>query len=283
MTLSNMCQNCMKTCSKQLLIVLNILFFVLGIGVLILGTWISVDKTSLLDLVSNSTTDQVLSRSEKEVKNEVDYYFTIASLGIIGTGAFIVILSLVGCCGAFKESKCLLITYAVIVILVTLVQSIGIILSAVYQDELKTHISSALKPTLQHYGYDQDPAITKYWDTKMTTLQCCGIKGHQDFIGLNTTKNINEICCLGGPCTSSNIKQNGNETVPGCVDKAFLDLKDQWMHAIIIAGVIILTEILGIALALGLTNNMGNNDYDDDDNGMQMEGRHNRVDSMFSG
>ena len=117
----------MKICSKHLLIVLNILFFVLGLGVLVLGTWISVDKTSLFDLVSNTTSDEKATKDETIFKSEIDYYFTFASLVIIGTGAFIVLLSLVGCCGAIKESKCLLITYALVVILITLVQSIGII------------------------------------------------------------------------------------------------------------------------------------------------------------
>ena len=279
-----MCQNFMKTCSKHVLIVLNVLFFILGIGVLGLGTWISVDKTSLFDLVSNSTIYQNSSKSENEnVTSEVNYYFTIASLGIIGTGAFIILLSLVGCCGAIKESKCLLITYAVVVILVTLVQSVGIILSAVYQPTLKTHISIALKPTLQYYGYDQDRTITEIWDIKMKNLHCCGVDGYKDFIGLNTTSEIAEICCIGGPCNTGNIEQNGNKAVPGCVDKVFSDLKEQWMHAIIVAGVIILTEILGIALALGLSNSMGNHDDEDEIDGMRMEGRHGRIDSMFSG
>ena len=252
-----MCQNFMKTCSKHVLIILNVLFFVLGIGVLGLGTWISVDKTSLFDLVSNSTIYQNSSNPEnKNVRSEVNYYFTLASLGIIGTGAFIILLSLVGCCGAIKESKCLLITYAVVVILVTLVQSVGIILSAVYQPTLKTHISIALKPTLRYYGYDQDRTITEIWDIKMTNLQCCGVDGYKDFIGLNTTTEIAKICCIGGPCNTGNIEINGNKDVPGCVDKVFSDMKEQWMHAIIVVGVIILTEILGIALALGLSNNM---------------------------
>ena len=279
-----MCQNFMKTCSKHVLIILNVLFFVLGIGVLGLGTWISVDKTSLFDLVSNSTIYQNSSKPENEnVTSEVNYYFTLASLGIIGTGAFIILLSLVGCCGAIKESKCLLITYAVIVILITLIQSVGIILSAVYQPTLKTHISIALKPTLRYYGYDQDLTITEIWDVKMKNLQCCGVDGYKDFIGLNTTSEIAKICCIGGPCNTGNIEINGNKAVPGCVDKVFSDLKEQWMHAIIVAGVIILTEILGIALALGLSNSLGNHDDEDEIDGMQMEGRHGRIDSMFSG
>ena len=183
----------MKICSKHLLIILNILFFVLGLGVLVLGTWISVDKTSLFDLVSNSTSEEKPTKDETIVKSEIDYYFTFASLVIIGTGAFIVLLSLVGCCGAIKESKCLLITYALVVILITLVQSIGIILSAVYQENLKDHISTAFTPIIQHYG--DDSLTTQVWNLKMESLECCGVNGYDDFKTLKSSIKIASICC----------------------------------------------------------------------------------------
>ena len=201
----------MKICSKHLLIVLNILFFVLGLGVLVLGTWISVDKTSLFDLVSNSTSEETPTKDETIVKTEIDYYFTFASLVIIGTGAFIVLLSLVGCCGAIKESKCLLITYALVVILITLVQSIGIILSAVYQENLKDHISKAFAPVIQQYG--NDPFTTQVWDLKMESLECCGVNGYGDFEALKISTNISSICCNknSDECTSETISQNKND------------------------------------------------------------------------
>ena len=282
-----MCKKFMKTCSRHLLIVLNILFFIIGIGVLVLGTWISVDKKSLIDLISNTTSETNTSEDAEKVKTEVDYYFTFASLVIIGTGAFIVLLSLVGCFGAIKESKCLLILYALVVILITMAQSIGIILSAVYQEQLKNHISTTLQPFLQHYGNESD--IKKIWDVKMTNLNCCGVKGWEDFKGLKPpTIEIAPVCCNPNQsCNVATISDNKNSSVPGCVEKVFTDMKDQWMHAIIIAAVVILIEILGIAFALGLTNSISNYSYEDDDyDGMQMEGTNrggNRVDSMFSG
>ena len=66
-----MCQKFMIICSKHLLIILNILFFVLGLGVLVLGTWFSVDKTSLFDLVSNSTSGENTTKDETIVKSEI--------------------------------------------------------------------------------------------------------------------------------------------------------------------------------------------------------------------
>ena len=149
---------------------------------------------------------------------------------------------------------------------------------------MKEHISKAFTPVMKHYG--NDSLTTQVWNLKMTSLECCGINGYEDFKDLNKSINIASICCNidDSECTAGSITQNKNDSILGCVDKVFTDMKDEWMHAIIVAGVVIAIEILGIALALGLTNSMGNNSYDDDDvDGMQMEGRHGRIDSMFSG
>ena len=114
-----MCENFTKCCAKYSLFAINILFFVLGIGVTVVGTWIIADKTSLIGLITNATI-QADASTDEAMKGEVEYYFTFAALIVIGTGALIIMLSVIGCFGAIKESKCLLILYASFVIMITL-------------------------------------------------------------------------------------------------------------------------------------------------------------------
>jgi hypothetical protein len=201
-------------------------------------------------------------------------------------GAFIMLLSLVGCCGSFKESKCLLITYSTVVILITLAQSVGIILSAVYQKEFQSGVSIELRHSLNSYGKDQH--VTLLWDLKMEALECCGVNGYTDFQTLDQNINITSICC--GPvdtCNSQNLERRPTHAPKGCVDKLFTDLKGSMKYAIIFAAVVIVVEILAIALALGLSNNINKNNEDDDEyDGIAMGGTNHggssRVDSMFS-
>ena len=256
-----MCGNYITSFAKHFLIVINVLFFFLGVAILVLGTWISVDKSSLIDLIGNSTNNAQTIKPRHPVEDpgqEVNYYFTLASLIIIGIGSFIVLLSLVGCFGAIKESKCLLISYSTVVILITIVQSIGIILSAVYQKELKTHMSTYFKSTLKYYGHRD--IVDTYWNGKMNKLDCCGVHGYEDFN--KTLTKLPTKCCIQDVtfCTKGIANK---EKKTGCLDKVYEVINDHLHYLIIIAAVVIITEILGIAFALGLNNNIDSADDDD--------------------
>ena len=267
-----MCENFLKNCAKNLLLVLNVLFLIVGIFVLGLGTWFSVHKKSFIDTLANVTTKQPTG-DLTELDNEVNYYFTFAALIIIGMGAFIVILSLVGCFGAIKESKCLLIFYATIVIFVTLSQSILIIVSAIMKEGVQNHIAKTLNTTLvKYYGRQED--ITKLFNRVMNKHKCCGAHGFKDFQHLNNSIDVSPQCCRSDrkdevKCNVDNLDKTKNQ---GCLDKFFNLIEHRLEYAIIIAAVIIVTEILGISLALGLNNTISATDddpfgYDDD---MQM-------------
>ena len=262
-----MCENFLKSCAKNLLLVLNVLFLIVGIFVLGLGTWLSVHKTSFIDTLANVTTKQP-TEELTEIDNEVNYYFTFAALIIIGMGAFIVILSLVGCFGAIKESKCLLIFYATIVIFVTLSQSILIIVSAIMKEAVQNHIARTLNTTLvKYYGRQED--LTRLFNRVMEKHKCCGANGFKDFQHLDNSIDVSPQCCRKGECNVDNLDKTKNQ---GCLDKFFNLIENRLEYAIIIAAVIIVTEILGISLALGLNNTISATDddpfgYDDE---MQM-------------
>ena len=268
-----MCENFLRNCAKHLLLVLNVLFLILGIGVLGLGTWLSVHKTSLINMIANVTTKAPTDDPEKEIEkidNEVTYYFTIVALIIIGMGAFIVILSLVGCFGAIKESKCLLIFYAAIVIFVTLSQSIGIIVSAIMKEDVQNHLANTLNTTLVNYYGKQDD-VTKLFNRGMEKHECCGMNGFKDFQHLDSSIDISPQCCRKS-ASKCNVVNLGETESQGCLIKFFDVMENRLEYAIIVAAVIIVTEILGIALALGLNNTINTTDddpfgYDDD---MQM-------------
>lgn len=266
-----MCENFKKYCAKYLLIVINILFFVLGIGVTVVGTWIIAGKTSLINLVTNATIQADVS-AEENMKNGVEYYFTFAALIVIGTGALIILLSLVGCFGAIKESKCLLILYASVVILITLAQSIGIILSAVFQQKLKTQIGKLFKSSLTHYG--TEPHITSIWNTKMNKLECCGVTDYSDFETLNSTILIPAFCCSKSTstCNVDSLGKYDAEDPRGCLEKGLEVITGNMHYAIIVAAAVIVIEILGIAFALGLSNNIDSDNDDDSESQMELRG-----------
>lgn len=71
------------------------LFFILqiiGIGVIALATWMITDPTFYLSVT----------------QDEVKYYTGLYI--ILAAGAILVIVAFMGCCGAVKESQCMLVT-----------------------------------------------------------------------------------------------------------------------------------------------------------------------------
>ena len=114
--------------AKDLLVTLNIVLFILGVSLIIIGYWISVDKTSLFNLIVNPTIAKYISDEDG------DYYFTVGSVMLNITGGFIALLNMLGFCGAIKDSKGLLISYVCGAIGITLIQTTVIILLAMFEE-----------------------------------------------------------------------------------------------------------------------------------------------------
>uniref|UniRef100_A0A672NJY9 Tetraspanin 1 n=1 Tax=Sinocyclocheilus grahami TaxID=75366 RepID=A0A672NJY9_SINGR len=122
-------------------ILLNMLnnYILAGMCLVGAGIWVTVDGDSFMKVLPPFTDD----------------FQSHVNVGIfsITIGAVMTLLGLLGCCGAQKESKCLLIM---------------IILRAGATPGLK-----------EQYG--KDKILTDLWNSTMTTLQCCGFSNYTDF------------------------------------------------------------------------------------------------------
>lgn len=70
-----------------------------GAVILGVGIWVKVDSSSLLG---------VLEKVE-DAPSQLSYLANIGYL-LIAVGAFLLVIGFLGCCGAIKESKCMLLT-----------------------------------------------------------------------------------------------------------------------------------------------------------------------------
>ena len=166
-------------------------------------------------------------------------------------------------------------------VVLTLIQSVGVILAAVYQNELKSHSKVLLDYSITFYG--NDTLITKAWDNAMEDNQCCGVAGRSDFASIDKTmlsKYSREV-----------LRENcfGDEN-PGCYEKLLEYLASQLIFIIIGVSAAVLIEISGIASALGLNNSIdAKDDYETSEAGWQMQMRnvgaspisHRNIDSHF--
>lgn len=156
---------------KYLLIILNLFILIAGLGSLAVGIWIVVDKRSMEYIVGSNL-------------------YTSSAYILIAVGAWMIIMAFVGCFGALKEIKCILITYFVCTLVLFLLMSIAGILGFVFKDHLlqaNSSIDSPVKDYLQEamitslrtqYGQNRrksDIWVTEAWDYTQTTFSCCAV------------------------------------------------------------------------------------------------------------
>ena len=134
----------------------------MGCVVLGIGIFAIVNGAALMDLVdkANDTLGKDLTLS----------VFTSAAIILIVVSVFVVIVAFFGCCGAIKESKCMLGTYFTIILVMFIVLIVGSVIgyqasfddiSGELDDTMKSFVDKSLVPDETDQG---KLAITKAWN-----------------------------------------------------------------------------------------------------------------------
>ncbi|KAG8534474.1 hypothetical protein GDO81_019426, partial [Engystomops pustulosus] len=178
------------------LVVLTLLFpLQLAGGTLLgVGIWVSVDSGSFLKIFG-------------ALPDNVAAQFVNVGYFLIAIGALLVILGFLGCCGAQKESKCLLITFFSIVLIIFIAEVAGAVVALVYSSVAESFLTSVLTPVLKN-DYGQNPEVTKIWNNTMTEFKCCGLSNYTDFDNSAFLSKNNGIypsqCCKNSSSCNNN-------------------------------------------------------------------------------
>ncbi|KAG7326249.1 hypothetical protein KOW79_009650 [Hemibagrus wyckioides] len=188
--------------AKVMMVVYNLLILMGGAGLITAGFWMrltgDVLGSTLLGVFYVNTVDTI----------RVDIFFI--SLGII-----MALLGFLGCCGAKKESKCLLIMFFSIIAIIFISElTIGMFALA-YSSYIGKLLKSWARPVLQDQ-YGRDLHFTSQWNMTMTKLQCCGFNNYTDFVGSYYSKLYGEIyhsSCCGNTTIICDMQNARNSTV----------------------------------------------------------------------
>ncbi|KAG9464777.1 hypothetical protein GDO78_019397 [Eleutherodactylus coqui] len=222
------------TCIKVLMILFNLAIFLAGGTLLGVGIWVSVDSGSFLKVFG------VLPHGVASQLVNVGYF-------LIAIGLLLLILGFLGCCGAQKESKCLLLTFFSIVLIIFIAEIAGAVVVLVYSPVIESILSSVLVPVLQK-DFGRDEQVTRIWNATMTEvssrdgglpsptrwlqapplslqLNCCGVNGYGDFnnsafVSSNNGHYPRPCCDSGAACTQQTADASH---VKGCF-RQILDL-----------------------------------------------------------
>ncbi|OXU31611.1 CD63 antigen isoform X1 [Nasonia vitripennis] len=231
--------SCASGCIKYLLFIFNFLFALGGLAILICGILL-----------------QIAISDVKTATPEIPTSMPITVLIIVG--AVIFIIAFFGCCGAIRESHCMIITFAVLLLTLLVIQ-VAVAAYAFVQfkgDDSKGKIEDLIHDMVNKYFDDK-----KYQDAvnaMQTFAQCCGYNSYRDYT--NNDKNINGSipysCCdinEGKTCSVDQIKFHD-----GCRDKVYTLYKKFSNGLAGLAIGIAVVELIGIIFSFCLANSIRN-------------------------
>lgn len=197
---------------KVTMILFNMLIFLAGITLLAVGIWVSVDGSSFLKVLG-------------PFANNAMQFVNVGFL-CIAIGAVLVLLGFMGCYGAQKESRCLLIMFFAIILIIFIAEVAAGVVALAYssfaEGILKAWATIALK---EQYG--KDVVVTKIWNTTMTELKCCGFTNYTDFSESyyhnHNAESYPAACCINqNPCNATAAKYSD---IKGCFEQLLTILK----------------------------------------------------------
>ncbi|NWV19321.1 TSN1 protein, partial [Origma solitaria] len=151
---------------KVMMILFNLAIFLAGGTLLGVGIWVKVDGESFLDIFGS------ISSSVLQVVN--------VSILLIVIGAILLVIGFLGCYGAQKESKCLLMMFFSVVLIIFIAEVAAAVVALVFTGLAETLLTGLVTPLLKE-KYGQDPSFTHIWNVTMTKVHCCGLNNYTDF------------------------------------------------------------------------------------------------------
>lgn len=150
------------SCIKYLMFIFNFFIFLCGASLLGVGIWVILDPTGFREIVA------------------VNPLLFMGAYIVVGMGALLFLLGFLGCCGAIRENKCLLLFFFLFILLIFLAELSAAILAFIFRDNLSRDFFT--KEVKKHYqGTNSSQIFSSTWNSVMTTFECCGVNGPQDF------------------------------------------------------------------------------------------------------
>merc|ERR1712223_2316077 len=246
---------CLDSFGKYLILSTNLVFLLASLGVIGGGTYLEVQMGDYLEFASASMAPMRTSYC----------------LNVIGAVMFIV--SFFGCCGAYKENKCMIFTHATFMTLITVVLvGIAVALAVGITDEnLKPGIEAKMKELLQNYNKSEHAGVTKTLDFIQENLKCSGVSSYRDWksTAFGGKGDVPDTCCKKvepgcGVGIADLDEDEAKNTIytKGCLDKLVLQIVAYWQFSIGVGVGLVVFLLLAVVVSCCHGNRLGHQSYD---------------------
>ncbi|XP_049775437.1 23 kDa integral membrane protein-like [Schistocerca cancellata] len=226
---------CAISIVKYILFLFNFIFVLAGIALLTIGILIKLQIGEIGEVLDSKTNTPAIL--------------------LIVIGSIILVISFYGCCGAIRESHCMVTTYAVFLLTVLVLQIAIAVLAFVYGGDT----DAVLKQTLYDFvhDYSTNESSRKAMDALQNSLECCGADGPEDYFKMGLF-NLPSSCCKQGDTCRIGILNSAPYYTTGCLEamENFLSYAGHIMGGIAIGAAVV--EIVGIVFALCLASSIKN-------------------------
>uniref|UniRef100_A0A8C2RC65 Tetraspanin-18 n=1 Tax=Capra hircus TaxID=9925 RepID=A0A8C2RC65_CAPHI len=140
--------------------------------------------------------------------------------GAAGRG-LLFLLGFLGCCGAVRENKCLLLFFFLFILIIFLAELSAAILAFIFRGNLTREFFT--KELTKHYqGNNDTDVFSATWNSVMITFGCCGVNGPEDFkyasvfrlLTLDSDE-VPEACCRREPQSRDGVLLSREECLLG--------------------------------------------------------------------
>ncbi|XP_072915766.1 tetraspanin-8-like [Hemitrygon akajei] len=150
-------------CIKYSMFIFNFLFWLCGSIILGVSIWLRVSKEALKQIG----------------EMDIPEFYTAVNV-LIAVGAIIMVLGFLGCCGAIRESQCMLLLFFIGLLLILIIQIAAGVLGVVYKSQIESTLKEKFKGIDQLD--DQSAEFKKDIEALQQQYKCCGLlQGYQDW------------------------------------------------------------------------------------------------------
>ncbi|XP_071566233.1 uncharacterized protein [Temnothorax nylanderi] len=122
-------------------------------------------------------------------------YFSPATLLIV-VGILVFIIAFMGCCGALRESTCMVLVFAVLLSFVLILELAAAVAAYALQDGIKDLLAEKINLTMHQYEKNEEAKFAI--DFMQSRLRCCGYNSYMDWNNVpfnNTHIDVPDSCC----------------------------------------------------------------------------------------
>ncbi|XP_051976781.1 CD9 antigen-like [Xyrauchen texanus] len=146
---------------KYLLFVFNFIFWLAGTGVLAVGLWLRFDERT---------------KGLFNVEGSPSVFFTGVYILIVA-GAIMMVVGFLGCCGALRESACMLGLFFVFLLIIFAAEVAAGIWGLSNQDKIVSDVQQFYTQTFNNYKDTKQEALRETLKLIQYGLKCCGPTG----------------------------------------------------------------------------------------------------------